>query len=349
MTFFVTILGSGAATPTLGRHCSAQSLNIFGQHILVDCGEATQIQIRAYRQRLQSFSLIVISHLHGDHVFGLPGLLSSMHLCGRKEPVQVVAPAGLKSAMEHLLEMSGTQLQFETHFTELDTDRPQVVYDGDRCKVTAFPLVHTVPTYGYIFEEKLLQPHLVPDAVERYGLTPDECRRIKAGEDLIREGVVVPRATLVLPQRKARRYAYCCDTAYTETILPYIRDVDLLCMESTFSDDRAALAEDKCHCTAAQAAQLAAKANARQLLLTHFSARYRNVEPLLAEARAHFDNVVSAVDGAVIDIPVRDHKASCQASQANLRGVAMASATPRDEQKLAQADDEVPVADDLSR
>lgn len=293
----VTILGSGAATPTLGRHCSSQVVAVDGERMLLDCGEATQNQIRLYHQKLQSFSHIFISHLHGDHWFGLPGLLASMHLCGRTDDVHVYAPAGIRPALELLFEVSGTHLQYELHLHELEGGR-QTVYEADKCRVSAFPIVHSMPTYGYLFEEKIPLFNLRKDSRAKYGLTDYECRRIKMGDDYVRpDGSVVPNAELVLPKRQPLRYAYCCDTAYSESVIAEVRGVDLLCVDSTFDSAHEALAAEKLHCTAHQAAQMALAAHAKQLMLTHFSARYKDVSILLDEARKVFPNTIAAEEG----------------------------------------------------
>ena len=179
MNFYTTILGSGAALPTVARHCSGQMVNVNGFRILLDCGENTQTQINIYRQRLQSFTHICITHLHGDHFFGLPGLVSSMHLCGRKTPLDIYAPAGIAHAMTTLMEVSGSHIDFDIRYHELThTEGCILQFENDLCRIHAFPLIHSVPTYGYLIEEK-------------------------------------PRG-----KNPVRRYAYCTDTAYTETILP---------------------------------------------------------------------------------------------------------------------------------
>lgn len=261
MNFYTTILGSGAALPTVARHCSGQVVNVNGFRILLDCGENTQTQIRVYHQRLQSYSVICITHLHGDHFFGLPGLISSMHLCGRQEPIDIYAPTGIAHAMQTFMEVSGSHIEFDIRYHELThTSGSLPLFENDLCRIHAFPLLHSVPTYGYLIEEK-------------------------------------PRG-----KNPPRRYAYCTDTAYTETILPYIDGVNLLCLESTFNNDFAAIAAEKLHCTASQAATLALKAEAKQLLLTHISARYKEPEPLLAEATAIFPNTLLASDGAQIEV-----------------------------------------------
>ena len=256
MNFYTTILGSGAALPTVARHCSGQVVNLNGFRILLDCGENTQTQMRIYHQKLQSMQTICITHLHGDHFFGLPGLISSMHLCGRKDPVDIFAPAGIAETMTNLMQVAGSHIEFEIHYHELShTEGCQLLLENQRCRIYAFPLMHSVPTYGYLIEEK-------------------------------------PRG-----KNPARRYAYCTDTGYTESFLPYIHKVDLLCLESTFSNAFASIAAEKLHCTTSQAATLALKAEAQQLLLTHISARFKEPEVLLAEAQAIFPKTLIAADG----------------------------------------------------
>lgn len=256
MNFYTTILGSGAALPTVSRHCSGQVVNVNGFRILFDCGENTQTQLRVYHQKMQGISQICITHLHGDHFFGLPGLLSSMHLCGRTQPVEVYAPAGIRQAMELFLEVSGSHIDFDLTYHELSfTEGMEMLFESELCRVYAFPLVHSVPTYGYLVEEK-------------------------------------PRGA-----NPPRRYAYCSDTTYTESILPYIEGVNLLCMESTFDRGFTSVAEEKLHCTTVMAATMAEKAHAKRLLLTHISARFKEPEKLLEEARTVFPNTEIAADG----------------------------------------------------
>lgn len=256
MNFYTTILGSGAALPLPSRHCSAQVVNINGFRMLLDCGEGTQMQVRVYHQKLQALGTIFISHLHGDHLFGLPGLISSMHLCGRTDPIDIFAPQGIRGALLPFLEAAGSHIEFEMRIHELaHTEGCVLVFENDRCRVSAFPLVHSLPTYGFRIDEK-------------------------------------PRGA-----NPARSYAYCSDTAYTEAILPFIHGVNLLCVESTFSNAFASVAEEKLHCTAAQAAQLALKAEAGQLILTHISARFKEPQVLLDEAQAIFPHSILAEDG----------------------------------------------------
>lgn len=307
MDFSILVLGSGAATPTKARKCSSQVVRIGPRRLLLDCGEATQNHLRQYHQRIQAIDTIFISHLHGDHFFGLPGLLSTMHLCGRTEPVKLYAPKGIRALLDVLFAVSNTELQYNLEINELELDAPQLVLEDSYCRVTAFPLRHTVPVYGFIFEEVVTMLNLRKDVREKYGLTNDQCISVKRGSDLVQDdGTVVPNSLLTLPPKPPRRYAYCCDTAYFEELIPTIDGANLLCIESTFGKDFEALAAERCHCTAEQAATLAQKAGVEQLLLTHFSARYKEIEPLLDEARPVFPNVLAAEDGTIYQVPYFD-------------------------------------------
>lgn len=265
MNFFIKILGSGAALPTGNRRCSAQVLNINGFKLLLDCAEGTQDRIRYCHLKLQSISTIAISHLHGDHFFGLPGLLSTMHLCGRTEPVTIIAPKGAKEVIINTFELTGNHIGYELNFVEMDFNEGiQRVFENKRCTIDAFPIVHSVPTFGYRITE-------------------------------------VPRGN-----NAPRCYAYCCDTAYTEEIIPYIQGTDLLCLESTFANDLSDLAMQRQHLTAGQAGLLAQKANTGQLLLTHISARYREPELILEQAKTEFPNTIIAEDNLVVEVKLKN-------------------------------------------
>lgn len=274
MNFFVTVLGSGAALPTGNRRCSAQVLNINGFKLLLDCAEGTQDRIRYNHLKLQSLSTIIISHLHGDHFFGLPGLLSTMHLCGRTEPITIVAPRGARQVIETTFELTGNHIGFELIFNEMDfTEGEQLVFENKYCTVHAFPIVHSVPTYGFRIAE-------------------------------------VPRGA-----NPARVYAYCCDTAYTEDIVPHVVGANLLCLECTFANNMADLAEERQHLTAGQAGRLAAKADVKQLLLTHISARYREPDVLIEEATQEFKNTLIAADSLRVEVAYNPVPSVVQATE----------------------------------
>lgn len=268
MNFYITILGSGAALPTGHRRCSAQVVNIGGFKLLLDCAEGTQDRIRQHHLKLQSLGTVLISHLHGDHFFGLPGLLSTMHLCGRTEPVTVIAPQGARQVIETTFELTGNHIGYPLEFIEMDfSEGMHRVFECKRCTVDAFPIVHSVPTFGFRITE-----------IPRQQTSP------------------------LFASHSPLSYSYCCDTAYTEDILPYIQGSDLLCLESTFADELVDLARERQHLTAGQAAQLAAHAGVRQLLLTHISARYKEPQLLLDQAIAYFPNVTIATDGLVVEV-----------------------------------------------
>ncbi|MBQ9473837.1 MAG: ribonuclease Z [Bacteroidales bacterium] len=303
MNFTVTPLGSGAAAPALGRHCSGQLVNIGGCRLLIDCGEGTQEQLRRYHQRMQAIEAIFISHLHGDHVFGLPGLLSSMHLFGRKEPLDVFSPPGLADAVRLFFAASATTLQYELRMHEVDTEAEQTVFENAKCRVRTFPLYHSVPTVGYVVSESDPQPGLRVGVREQFGLAADQIESIKRGADYTdSQGTVHPNAELLAPPRKAKSYAYCCDTAYNEAIARAAAGADLICVESTFANGMEQLAAELRHCTAAQAATIAAEADAKQLMLTHFSARYKSLDELLQQAQTLFPNTLLAEEGKTVAV-----------------------------------------------
>lgn len=281
MNFLITILGSGAALPTGHRRCSAQVVNVGGFKMLLDCAEGTQDNIRRCHIKLQALGTILISHLHGDHFFGLPGLLSTMHLCGRTEPVTVIAPKGAKQVIETTFELTGNHIGYPLEFIEMDfSEGLHRVFEGKRCTVDAFPIVHSVPTYGFRITEG--------DRSKVKGETAD------ASEN----SHLSPFTSHLSPLT----YAYCCDTAYTEEILPYIQGADLLCLECTFANELETLATERQHLTAGQAGRLAALAGVKQLLLTHISARYKEPQILLDQATAEFPNSLLAEDTLVLEI-----------------------------------------------
>ena len=255
--------------------------------MLLDCAEGTQDNIRRCHIKLQALGTILISHLHGDHFFGLPGLLSTMHLCGRTEPVTVIAPKGAKQVIETTFELTGNHIGYPLEFTEMDfSEGLHRVFEGKRCTVDAFPIVHSVPTYGFRITENK----------EYKGVqgSTEECQD--------NGNVLHSQALPSTPQHSPLYYAYCCDTAYTEDIIPYIQGVDLLCLECTFANELETLATERQHLTAGQAGRLAALAGVKQLLLTHISARYKEPQILLDQATAEFPNTLLAEDTLVLEI-----------------------------------------------
>lgn len=303
MGFSITIVGSGSAQAAFGRYPAAQALQIGSSLFLIDCGEGTQFRLHSYVTHPGRISHIFISHLHGDHFFGLPGLLTSWALNGRQTPVWIVSPPGLKGALQSLFDASYTVLPFTCHFQVLEPGFSGLVLETSSLEVTAFPLAHRIPAFGYVFREKKRPNNILPEKIAEYQLDFTQIRAVKAGEDLLLPGgKVILNAELTRPADPPRSYAYCSDTAYSESILPFIQGVDLLFHETTFMEQHAELASLTGHSTARQAALLAAQACAGMLIAGHYSGRYDSIEALLAEAREVFPNSEAAREGRVFAV-----------------------------------------------
>lgn len=301
MRFEVTTLGTGAALPARGRFPSAQLLNANERLYLIDCGEGTQERLRQAEVNFNRVGRILISHLHGDHYLGLMGLISSMHLQGRTEPLDVHGPAELKEVIDLQLRVSRTWLRFPLRFHAVASVNGGAVFADDRVEVTALALKHRIPTTGYRFTE-----HPAPRKLrlDKLGLVPHYLRNaVKAGEDLVLpDGTRVPNAELTHDPLPPRSYAYCSDTAFAPELVPFLADVDLLYHEATFTDALAARAKETFHSTARQAATIAREARAKRLLLGHFSSRYKTNDGLLAEARGVFPDTLLAEEGRTFAI-----------------------------------------------
>lgn len=303
MTFSVTILGCGAAIPLTHRNPSSQLVNVHEKLFLFDCAEGTQVQLRRHRIRLQKIEHIFISHLHGDHYFGLMGLITTLHLLGREAELHIYAPPNMEKIIHLHLESSQTILRYPLVFHSIDTENAGVILDHKTVTVTSIPMKHNFPTCGFLISEKRAKPNIRKDFLEGRDLNNVDYRRIKDGEDYIdKEGNKYSNADITSPPRHARSYAYCTDTAYFEGIIPFVKGVDLLYHEATFMEDRVADAEAKFHSTARQAATIASKAEVKKLLLGHYSARYRVLDDLLLEAKDVFPDTFLAEDGLVIEI-----------------------------------------------
>ncbi len=304
MDFSVLVLGSGASLPTKLRKCSAQLVRINNDFLLVDCGESVQLSLREHKISFQRINHIFISHLHGDHFLGLPGLLFSMHLLGRTTPLKIYAPARLKEIIRLLLDVAGSEFIYPIEYIDLQENISEVICEEKDFFVKAFPLVHKIPTWGFRFGEMPKARKIIKSQISSLGLTFDQLHDLKNGKDIEINGKTIANETLTQAGERSRSYAYCSDTAYTETILPDIQGVDLLYHEATFTAEKAALATEKYHSTTAQAAEIALKAQAKQLLLGHFSARYEETDELQAEACRIFPNTLIANDGEKYSIPV---------------------------------------------
>ncbi|WP_192820546.1 ribonuclease Z [Rufibacter sp. LB8] len=303
MDFELKILGSSSATPSFDRHHTAQLLTVGSQINLIDCGEGTQMRLMQYKVKHQRICNIFISHLHGDHYFGLAGLLSTMHLQQRTAPLNLFGPKGLAEILTLQFKYGGTHLPYPINFVEVDTTVCRKIFEDKFMTVHSLPMQHRVPCCGFLFKEKVKPRHLLKNKLPAF-LTPPQLVRLKWGEDIKNEQgeVLVRNSDVTTNPKHSRSYAYCADTKYKEDILPHITGVDLLYHESTFLSDMAHRAEHTFHSTAAQAATLAQKAQVKRLLIGHFSARYKDLLPLLEEAQAIFPNTNLATEGKTVSV-----------------------------------------------
>ncbi len=296
MRFEVTLLGTGAALPAQGRSPSAQVVRADEALYLVDCGEGTQERLRQAGLNFMRIGHVFISHLHGDHYFGLMGLLSTMHLLGRTQELHVHGPAPLKPIIDIQLQASATWLRYPLRFHPLADDSPREVWQDERLVVTSLPLRHRLPTTGFLFRQRQPPLRLRP---ERVADIPHYRRSaVKLGADLENaDGSITPNGELTLPPDPPRAYAYCSDTAHHPDLVQWLRGVDLLYHEATFTRHLAARARETMHSTAADAASIARDAGVGSLLLGHFSSRYKDLGPILAEARELFPEVALGAEG----------------------------------------------------
>jgi ribonuclease Z len=303
MRFEVHFLGTGGAAPSPERFTTAQAVNIQENWFLVDCGEGTQMRISKYGVKWGRIGHIFISHMHGDHIYGLIGLLTSMSLNSRTQPLHVFGPSMLEGFILAQLQYTGP-LSFALHFHHTDASATHLLYENSQLEVLSFPLLHRVPTTGFLFREKKRLRNIIPDKIEEYGINYTQIPAIKEGKDLIlNDGQFIPNEELTVAPPEPRAYAFCSDTAYHERLAEIVKGVDLLYHESTFTEAHRQQAEITMHSTAKQAAEIARLSGAGQLALGHFSPRYKNLEPLLGEAQRVFPNTIVAYDGLAIAIP----------------------------------------------
>jgi ribonuclease Z len=301
--FSVRILGRSSAIPTQHSFPSSQFITHYNTGFLVDCGEACQIQIRRNGISMNHIRHIFISHLHGDHYFGLFGLLSSMNLLGRKRALHIYAHPKLEHILRFIFVQNGDGIKFPLIFHALSHENKQLILETKRLNVYAFPLRHRIPTCGFLFLEKPKMRNIRPDAIEKYELNHLEIRRAKMGKDLFRDGEkLAENVELCYPQEACFSYAYCSDTSYDSKTAEYVKNVDLMYHEATFAKDMLHKEEAKYHSTAGEAARVASEANAKNLIIGHFSTRYQSIQPLLDEARAIFPNTVAAQENFLYDV-----------------------------------------------
>ncbi len=294
----LTVLGTSSALPTSERYQSAHVLNVHERFYLIDCGEGTQIQLRKNRIRLGRINDIFISHLHGDHIFGLYGLLSSFNLMGRKVPLRLYAPDGFERILISHLDDFGIIMNYPVEFISLKDDDIRIIHEDKYLDVFAFPLEHRIPTYGFLFREKQKERQMVKECIAKYKIPVVRIPAIKQGSDFIDgNGTVIPNVELTLPPPEPLSYAYCSDTMYFSKLATYIKGVTLLYHEATYGANLNELAAITGHSTTRDAARTARDADARRLIIGHFSSRYKNVGHLVEEARELFKETYPAVDG----------------------------------------------------
>lgn len=299
-SFELLILGSSAATPTSTRNPTSQLLNIAERFFLIDCGEGTQMQLRKYKARFSSINHIFISHLHGDHFLGLPGFLASLHLLGRQKELTVYGPKELEEIIEVIHKHSETQLNYQLNFVHTNSKQKQLIFEDEKVEVYSIPLKHRIATTGFLFKEKPFPRNIDKFKLEKHNVSFAEIHKLKKGLDATdNNGNIIKNEQLTVPGPDTRSYAFCSDTKFFEELASQIKDVDILYHESTFLDEKKDRAAQTFHSTAAQAATLAKLANAKKLLIGHFSARYDNLNLFLEEASPIFSNTHLAKEGTV--------------------------------------------------
>lgn len=304
MNFELTILGSNSALPTSHNFSTAQVLNVHERFFLIDCGEGTQMQLRRLKVKFSRIDHIFISHLHGDHIFGIFGLLSTFNLLGRVKTLHVYGPAQIDEIVTFFLGYFAEKIRYKIEVHKLEKRELTLLYTDKVVSVFAFPLRHRVPTFGYLFAEKEQLRKIRKDKIEGLGLSIPQIHALRAGRDIVLEnGESISNNQFTFSAPLPRKYAYCSDTAYYPKLIDYIKGVDLLYHEATFLNEDLALAKQTGHSTATQAATIARDAEVTKLLLGHFSSRYADRNSFVREATAIFTNSQIVADGDVISIP----------------------------------------------
>lgn len=301
--FNVQILGCGSALPTTMHMPSSQLVDVNGKLFMIDCGEGTQLQMRKFGARMSKLHSIFISHMHGDHVFGLPGLISSFNLLGRTAELTIYAHQELEDFINPVLNMFCKHISYNVRLVLLKRKGHHLIYENKSINIFSFPLKHRIASTGFLFKEKEKMRHIKRDMIDFYNIPIREINDIKNGADFTTlEGEIIPNERLTTAPNPSRSYAYCSDTAYDESITPYIKGVDVLYHEATFSESETILANKTAHSTARQAAEIAKLADVNKLIIGHFSSRYTDLNPLLEEARAVFPETELAYEGKVIEL-----------------------------------------------
>ena len=302
-TFDLNILGCGSALPTTRHNASSQVINLRDKLYMIDCGEGTQLQMRKMKIKFSRLNHIFISHLHGDHCLGLPGLVSTLGMLGRMGDLFIYGPAEVGEYVQVIEKLFCQGSPFQMKFQAVDTNNYNLVMEDRSVSVYSLPMKHRVPCCGYLFVEKERSPHIIREMIDFYKIPISKIELIKQGADFVtEEGEVIPKKILTRPAEPAKRYAYCSDTAFFPKIVPYIEGVDLLYHEATFLEADSARAYETFHSTTKQAASIARDAQVKKLLIGHYSARYIDLLPLEKEARSIFHNTLLANEGMVLSL-----------------------------------------------
>ncbi|MEF9986439.1 MAG: ribonuclease Z [Bacteroidales bacterium] len=315
MEFSLTTLGTASALPTANRYPSAHVLTVHERLFLIDCGEGAQMQIRKVGIPFTRIDNIFLSHLHGDHLFGIFGFLSTLAMGGRQAPLYIYAPEAFSKVLAFFMEQFGEGIKYEIVHTKVKTKEPLLIYDSKQVEVYAFPLLHRGETYGYLFKEKSPALNVHKHLIEPYNLSLYEIARLKEGIDVKRILDEQSGTTCMLTAQeftympyKPRSFAYCSDTAPFKRLYNWIKGVDLLYHEATYGNELKSLAKTTFHSTTADAALCAKEAEAKKLIISHFSSRYKDTNSLLLEAREVFPNTYLAKEGTKFDIPLQKFK-----------------------------------------
>jgi ribonuclease Z len=298
----LTLLGCYAATPRTITNPTSQVLEIRNRMFLIDCGEGTQVQLRKNKLKFSKINHIFISHLHGDHMYGLVGLISTFMLLNRQTDLHVYGPKGIKEIILLQLRYSNSFTGYNLYFHELESKESEVIFEDDKVIVKTIPLQHRIYTNGFLFQEKPKERKLNVEAVEEYQIDKAYYQKIKYGGDItLDNGKIIPNSELSFDPEPTKSYAFCSDTAYNEAIVPLIQNVDVLYHEATFLESEADKAEKTMHSTAKQAATIAKLANVKHLVLGHYSTRYTSIDLFQQEAETIFPNVLLGDDGKIFD------------------------------------------------
>lgn len=304
MRLELKILGSNSAIPSHNRNPTSQLLSYHSNAYLIDCGEGTQMRMSQYKVKRSKIKHIFISHLHGDHIFGLPGLITSYALSSREEDLHIHGPIGLKKFIETMLEISESHLTYKLYINELEANSRKLVLEDKYLNIYAFPLQHRIATVGYRFDEKQAPVKLDTQLIEQHQLEGNQIKQLREGSKIKSvDGSTLEFADILLPSKRARSYSYCSDTVYDETIVPHIAESSLLYHEATYLDEMRDQAKERMHSTALEAAKIADLAKVNQLIIGHYSSRYSDLSPLLSEAQSQFPNTKLAIEGETHEIP----------------------------------------------